>query len=62
MGGRRIKNRGQENEWEKQGLKQMMLHAGLSLSSLLFLHVKKQSCALFNILSFMLCWEVWSEL
>lgn len=58
MGGRRIENRGQENGWEKQGLKQMVLHAGLSMSSLLFSHVKKQSCALFSILPFTLCWEV----
>ena len=62
MGGRTIRNGGQENEWEKQGLEQMVLHSGLSLLSLLFLHAKKQSCVLFNILSFALCWEVWPEL
>lgn len=58
----RINNGGQEDGWEKQSLKQMMLHGGLSLSSLLFLHVKKQSCALFNILSVTWCWEVWTKL
>lgn len=47
----RINNGAQENGREKQSLKQMMLCASLSLAGLRFLHVKKQNCALFSILS-----------